>query len=479
MFEDFLFPEAPADVIARLEEKKHFNHPENFRRHGNAPPPDPQEAWAQAAASPKRTVRRAIYLHVPFCLHRCSFCSFYSNATRTSDLDGYTTSVLAEMKNALAGTPQLAEETIDVVYFGGGTPTDLSAKNLAALVSFIHKNFRIAPDYEFTVEGRTGDFGEEKIRACVDNGVNRFSFGVQTFDTELRRKLGRIMSKEELVDRLSLVKKIGGEKIALMLDFIYGLPGQTPALWDEDLRMITEVVPVDGADLYQLKLLPGTSLARAGKDLSYDERYALFMTARERLTRLGWKRLSMTHWGRTPLERNWYNHGTKTGMELVPFGSRAGGFLGGYSFMQIPDLKKYTETVAAGKKGLMVAVPDNPGIRFKNVVTHQLELGFLEPGKISAELLSGEAQAVWKNWIRAGILVPDGENRYKLSPLGEYWHVTLISLVMGMIAKILFGKCGNATGSATPPHGNANPLGRGSHGGHNRPRMLPAEAANA
>ena len=88
-------------------------------------------------------------------------------------------------------------------------------------------------------------------------------------------------------------------------------------------------------------------------------------------------------------------------------------------------------------------------------------------------------RSVWKNWIRAGILVPDGENRYKLSPLGEYWHVTLISLVMGMIAKILFGKCGNATGSATPPHGNANPLGRGSHGGHNRPRMLPAEAANA
>ena len=137
MFSDFLFPEAPADVIARLEEKKHFNHTENFRRHGNAPPPDPQEAWAQAAASPNRTARRAIYLHVPFCLHRCSFCSFYSNATRTSDLDGYTASVLAEMKNALAGTPQLAEETIDVVYFGGGTPNLLDIRHFEKIFNTV------------------------------------------------------------------------------------------------------------------------------------------------------------------------------------------------------------------------------------------------------------------------------------------------------------------------------------------------------
>lgn len=437
MFEDFLFPESPAEVIARLEEKKHFSHTENFRRRGNgATPPNPLDAWHAAASAPKRTERRALYLHVPFCLHRCSFCSFYSNATRTADLDGYTATVIREMRNALAETPRLGEEEINVVYFGGGTPTDLSAKNLAEIVSFIRKNFRIADDYEFTVEGRTSGFEEDKIRACVDNGVNRFSFGVQTFDTDLRRKLGRIMSKEELVERLSLVKRIGGERVALMLDFIYGLPGQTPSLWGEDLRMITEVVPVDGADLYQLKLLPGTSLTRAGKDLSYDERYALFMTARERLTRLGWKRISMTHWGRTSLERNWYNHGTKTGMELVPFGSRAGGFIGGYSFMQMADLQKYTETVAAGKKGLMVAMPDNPGIRLKHKVTHQLELGFLNPGEISPELLGGEANFVWKNWIRSGILVPAGENRYTLSPLGEYWHVTLISLVMGVLTEL-------------------------------------------
>lgn len=437
MFTDFLFPETPADVIARLEEKKHFSHTENFRRCGNAaPPPNPLDAWNQAASAPKQTARRALYLHVPFCLHRCSFCCFYSNATRGSDLDGYTASVIAEMRNALEQTPQLGKEAIDVVYFGGGTPTDLSAQNLADIVSFIYKNFNVSSDREFTVEGRTSGFDEEKIRACIDNGVNRFSFGVQTFDSVLRRRLGRLMTKEELVERLSLVKQIGGDKVALMLDFIYGLPGQTPELWDEDLRMITEVVPVDGADLYQLKLLPGTSLTRAGKDLGYEERFALFMTARERLDRLGWKRLSMTHWGRTPLERNWYNHGTKTGMELVPFGSRAGGFLGGFSFMQMPDLQKYTETVAAGKKGLMVAVPDNPGVRLKHRVTHQLELGFLAPDEISPGLTSPCVQAVWKNWIQAGILVPDGENRYVLSPLGEYWHVTLISLVMGMLTQI-------------------------------------------
>lgn len=437
MFDEFLFPEDRAGVLAKLEEKKHFSHTENFRRRGNGvPPPSPLDAWAKAAASPKRTERRALYLHVPFCLHRCSFCSFYSNATRTSDLDAYTASVLAEMRNALAEAPALGTEEINVVYFGGGTPTDLSARNLADLVSFIYKNFNIAKDVEFTVEGRTSGFDEEKIRACIDNGVNRFSFGVQTFDTELRRRLGRLMSKEELIERLSLVKKIGGDHVALMLDFIYGLPGQTPELWDEDLDIIANRVPVDGADLYQLKLLPGTSLTRAGKELGYEERFARFMTARERLTKLGWRRLSMTHWGRTSLERNWYNHGTKTGMEVVPFGSRAGGFLGGYSFMQMTDLQKYTETVASGKKGLMVAVPDNPGIRFKNFITHQLELGYFAPSEIVPDFTEAPASAVWANWVKAGLLVPDGENRFKLSPLGEYWHVTLISIVMSMLMKV-------------------------------------------
>lgn len=438
MFEDFLFPEDAAGVVAKLEEKKSFSHTANFRRPANAaPPPDPLAAWAQAAGAPKRTERRALYLHVPFCLRRCAFCSFYSNATRTSDLDRYAAALISEMRAALAGTPRLGEEPISVVYFGGGTPTDLSAKNLAALIAFIHKNFNVAPDCEFTVEGRTSGFDEEKIRACIDNGATRFSFGVQTFDTQLRRRLGRLMSEEELIERLSLVKKIGGDRVALMLDFIYGLPGQTPELWDKDLDIITRRVPVDGADLYQLKLLPGTSLTRAGKDLSYEERYALFETARERLAALGWRRLSMTHWGRTPLERNWYNHGAKTGMEVVPFGSRAGGFLGGYSFMQIMDLEKYYAAVADGKKGLMVAVPDNPGIRFKNIVTHQLELGTLVPDEIFPAALAAGTRDVWENWTRAGLLFPADENgKFTLTPLGEYWHTTLISLVMGILMTI-------------------------------------------
>lgn len=450
MFDDFLFPESAEGVISMLEKRKHFDHAANFRRHGNvAPPPSPQETWLSAASAPVRTERRAIYVHVPFCLRRCSFCSFYSNASRDEELDAYAETLLKEMRDALAAAPRLAEEKIDVVYFGGGTPTDLSAKKLGKLIRFIRSRFNVAPECEFTVEGRTSGFDEEKIRVCVESGATRFSFGVQTFDTELRRRLGRIMSKKELVDRLGLVKKIGGDRVSLMLDFIYGLPGQTEELWDEDLRMITEVVPVDGADLYQLKLLPGTSLTRAGKELSYDERFSLFMTARERLSRLGWGRLSMTHWARTTLERNLYNHGVKTGMEVLPFGSRAGGFLGGFSFMQIMDLKKYSDAVNSGKKGLMTAVPENPGIRFKNTVTHQLELGFLVPEKISPALMSSEARSVWENWESAGLLAPDAPNRhsrYTLTPLGEYWHTTLISLVLGMLADV-----GNRSG-----HGNAS-----------------------
>lgn len=460
MVEEFLFPPDAAGVVAQLCENKSFSHGEILKRHmaaARTPRLAPQDAWALAASKPKVSARRAIYIHVPFCLRRCSFCSFYSNETRKSDLDAYTETVLAEMRLALAGTPQIAEEPIDVVYFGGGTPTDLSSKNLGDLVSFIFKNFKIAPEYEFTVEGRTSGFEADKIRVCVENGVNRFSFGVQTFDTALRRELGRMMSKGELVERLALVRKIGGGNVSLMLDFIYGLPSQTPELWAEDLRLVTDVVPVDGVDLYQLKLLPGTPLTRVGKELSYEERFALFLTARERLASRGWKRLSMTHWGRTPRERNWYNHGTKTGMEILPFGSRAGGFLGGFSFMQHMDLEKYMRAVADGNKGVTAAMPDNPGVRFKNLVTHQLELGYFEPETIFPPILAEKTEKIWTNWVAAGLLVPAAGGRFTLSPLGEYWHTTLISYVLRMLMQLAMMMPGGNENFAGPPNSAGTP----------------------
>lgn len=427
---DFFVPDLAEEKASFFKQASKFNHGLDSKQRA-IKGPELLELWSQLTAKKESTPKRALYVHVPFCLSRCAFCSFFSNSTQSSDLDEYTNLVLEEMQLSLAQSPNLARIPLDVVYFGGGTPTDLSAKNLQKILSFISTHFTISPQCEFTVEGRLFGFSEDKILACIENGATRFSFGVQTFDTNFRRRFGRRMTQEEVCEHLELIKSISGDGVSVNLDLIYGLPGQSDALWDNDLSCVQNTQAIDGVDLYRLKLLPGTALSRENKEVSITECQHFFYRAGEFLTNNHWRRLSMTHWGRTKKERNLYNHGAKTGMDILPFGAGAGGMIAGYRLMQYMDLNSYREAVLSHRKALQIATEPDPFFTIVNQVVDQTELGYIDPQKLPKEF-STFISPLWQNWQEKGLLKPvDSDGIWFFTPEGEFWNTALATLVLG------------------------------------------------
>ena len=134
-----------------------------------------------------------------------------------------------------------------------------------SLLDAVRKNYRLAADCEITVEGRIDGFEPEKARRLAAHGANRLSIGIQTFDTELRRRLGRVSDRRAILGRLEALAAIN--EFSLVIDLLYALPGQTAARWEADLATLLAATRVSGLDLYRLKVsdtLPLAAAIRAG-----------------------------------------------------------------------------------------------------------------------------------------------------------------------------------------------------------------------
>ncbi len=387
-----------------------------------------QRIWGEAVPTEGQPL--IVYVHVPFCVSRCAFCGFYAHRTDEAALEAYTGRLLKEIaREAERGV--FTKKPVDVVYFGGGTPTALSADQLRRVIGAIYERFTVAPDVEFTVEGRIFAFDDGRVRACLESGATRFSFGIQSFQTELRRSLGRRNSREELLTRLGEIKGICGDKIALVADLIYGLPGQTQEQWMEENVKTVHASALDGVDLYSLKVFPGLPLAKRMEKEGWGEaeRAARHAAACDWLAGQGWRQLSCTHWGRNALERNLYNHWAKTGADIVPFGCGAGGFVGDRSFMQTGDLEAWGRMVDAGEKPLATAMTKPANHRLRAKLSDQMERGLFNP----TDFPDADFSPLLENWEQAGVWVslPDGCRR--LTRLGEYYQTKLSSLLAGYL----------------------------------------------
>lgn len=387
-----------------------------------------QRIWGEAVPTEGQPL--SVYVHVPFCVSRCAFCGFYAHRTDEAALEAYTGRLLKEIARE-ADRGVFTKKPVDVVYFGGGTPTALSADQLRRVIGAIYERFTVAPDVEFTVEGRIFAFDDGRVRACLESGATRFSFGIQSFQTELRRSLGRRNSREELLTRLGEIKGICGDKVALVADLIYGLPGQTQEQWMEENVKTVHASALDGVDLYSLKVFPGLPLAKRMEKEGWGEaeRAARHAAACDWLAGQGWRQLSCTHWGRNALERNRYNHWAKTGADIVPFGCGAGGFVGDRSFMQTGDLEAWGRMVDAGEKPLATAMTKPANHRLRAKLSDQMERGLFNP----TDFPDADFSPLLENWEQAGVWVSLPDGRRRLTRLGEYYQTKLSSLLAGYL----------------------------------------------
>ncbi|MFV0635795.1 heme anaerobic degradation radical SAM methyltransferase ChuW/HutW [Mitsuokella sp. WILCCON 0060] len=388
-----------------------------------------QETWAKAMEEPADASRQhAVYIHIPFCQTKCLYCGFFQNVSRQSAEDEYIDDLLTEMRRD-AQKKQLQTAKIDSVYIGGGTPTSLSPANVTRLLQGIHESFHLAADCELTLEGRIHDLVPEKIDAWLKGGVNRISLGVQSFDTAIRRRVGRLDTREEVLRRLKLLKE---HDVTVIVDLIYGLPGQTKELWLDDIKTLL-TTDVDGMDLYQLNIFPGGDLEKAlqsGKIPACADiagQADLYIAARDFLMGEGIERLSLCHWRRHKREHSRYNTMAKTGAAIYPFGCGAGGNFGGLTFMQQRKLQAYSQAVRAGRKPIMMMAHqvEQKLQQTSDTVIANLETGFLDFRQLClTDSRLEELEIVLDLWKKRGLMQED-LGICRLTKAGEFWYISL------------------------------------------------------
>ncbi|WOO41066.1 radical SAM family heme chaperone HemW [Rubellicoccus peritrichatus] len=175
-----------------------------------------------------------LYLHVPFCATTCDFCTFYQEAPQRQQIDQYLDALETEMRTV--GT----DEPIETVFFGGGTPGLLMGRDFEKIFTALHKHFRFDPS-EISVELAPSTVRGDKLKVLRDLGVTRVSMGVQSFDPQTLVALGRQQSPKLVYEAYDSLRSAGFDNINIDLMFAY--PGQTPAVWEADMREALRLDP--------------------------------------------------------------------------------------------------------------------------------------------------------------------------------------------------------------------------------------------
>ncbi len=193
-----------------------------------------------------------IYLHIPFCERKCAYCDFYS-LTDLPLRSRFVDALCREIE--LRGRQAPADEVYDTIYFGGGTPSLLSARQISQILETLHTVFTIADRTEITLEANPGTMEQQMFADFFAAGVNRLSLGVQSFNDHELRFLGRIHTAAQATSALQRARQAGFDNLSL--DLIYALPGQTTESWHHTLQQTFDFGP-EHISAYNLIFEPGT-----------------------------------------------------------------------------------------------------------------------------------------------------------------------------------------------------------------------------
>jgi oxygen-independent coproporphyrinogen-3 oxidase len=286
----------------------------------------------------------SLYLHIPFCHTRCYYCDFNTYAGILPLREPYVRALLTEI--GIAG--KMAQHTdgsprrTRTIFFGGGTPSLLTVKQITRLLNTCRETFAVDPDAEITLEANPGTLSAEQLAGLRNAGVNRLSMGAQSFDAELLKTLGRIHSPEEISQALYNARTAGFTSINL--DFMFGLPGQTMHHWQETLDRALSLHP-EHFSLYSLIIEEGTPFytwTHEGRITPGDEDLCadMYEYADERLQAEGYENYEISNWA-LPGHQSQHNLTYWRNLPYLGMGAGAHSFFGGRRFSNILDPQEY------------------------------------------------------------------------------------------------------------------------------------------
>lgn len=393
------------------------------------------DSWQALLQNALPRNKRLLYLHIPFCATHCTFCGFYQNPLKPDSTERYTDYLLRELSME-ADSPLLQSGPIHAIYFGGGTPSALSAQQLHRIISQLRKAFPLAPDCEITVEGRIFNFDDERIDACLEAGANRFSIGVQTFNTRIRQRMGRKADRDQAIRFLTNLAS--RDRAAVVCDLMFGLPHQTPETWQEDLAIVRQL-PLDGVDLYALNLLPTTPLAKSVENNRVElptlaQQCDFYCSGADSLAQAGWHQLSNSHWARTTRERNLYNLLIKQGADCLALGSGAGGSLQGHAYMQHRSLDNYYRLIDSGQKPLMMMTQASGEHPWRAKLQSGIEVGRLDLSELVAN--PNPLMPLIAQWHQCHLL-KDNSFCLRLTDSGRFWASNMMQALQHLIPSLI------------------------------------------
>ena len=202
-----------------------------------------------------------IYIHIPFCKRRCIYCDFFST-TASEKKNEYIKALCKEIKSR---ENYLGNETIDTIYLGGGTPSQLEKQDFVNIFNTIYENYKVNPEAEITIEANPDDLTEEYVKMLSTLPFNRLSMGIQTFNDDILALLKRRHNAQQAIDAFRRCRNAGFLNISI--DLMYGLPGESMETWNRDLETAISLAP-EHISAYHLiyeegKLLQAVADARA------------------------------------------------------------------------------------------------------------------------------------------------------------------------------------------------------------------------
>jgi oxygen-independent coproporphyrinogen-3 oxidase len=360
---------------------------------------------------------RAAYVHVPFCRHRCGYCNFTLVAGRDDLIGDYLRAIGLELQSL--GDPR----EVDTLFFGGGTPTHLPPDALRRLIATARRWFPLAAGHEFSVEVNPADLTLQQLDVLAGGGVNRISLGGQSFDVAKLKMLQRDHTPELLCQAVERAKaKIG----SVSLDLIFGVPGETLAIWQADLAAALALGP-HHVSTYGLTFERGTAfwgrllggeLGRLDEEL---ER-AMYSTAIDTLVGAGFEHYEVSNFARSG-HRCRHNEVYWAGESYFAVGPGAARYLNGRREMNHRSTTTYLKRVLAGQSPLAESETLQPEDRARERLVFGLrrldgvERGaFLEKTGFALEALVGEPLA---RMVGRGLLADDGR-RVRLTREGLF-----------------------------------------------------------
>lgn len=291
-----------------------------------------------------------LYVHVPFCRRKCTYCAFHSVVPRPGETTRYATLL---KKEAEYWGRKLKRPTVTTVYLGGGTPSLLSLPELSTLVSAIRRNFALKPDLEFTMEANPDSIMDMSyLYAAREMGINRLSIGVQSLQDDLLMTLGRLHTAEQARGVINLARDCGFANISV--DLIWGLPKQRLQTWMRELKEVVRLRP-EHLSCYGLTLEPGTPLEKLSHKVDLElapenDLAKMFLDGAQYLESHGYLQYEISNFARMGFESR-HNRGYWEGKNYLGMGPSAVSTIRHSRWQNPADMAAYAKALDEGSLG--------------------------------------------------------------------------------------------------------------------------------